>query len=402
MNKTAEKLRSVADAMEKQIEAKINSGIGQQRPTARRTRIAGAMYEDGMKLKQIQAALYKLAELHDARRVPKILRYLSAKSHVEVILRAYMPRPGAYSSYVKGLIEETKTLPGTRNDRQSVGRALSKTDEGFVELHPRQILAIKRLCKRAASKGKTRNADIILASIAEYERMVKLGFKNQAQYEQAREMLQLMAGPQGEISPREREIRKAEFDLIGVRIPGFFVTPKTLAERMVTLADIRPGMKVLEPSAGNGAIAEVIRTNDPEAVLEVIERQHSLCKILELKEFNLVGHDFLECKGKYDRIIMNPPFENFQDIDHVLHAFGCLKSGGCIVAIMCESAFFRRDKKAVTFREWLDQLDSASEQLPSGTFSKEITSTGVVSRLVIIHKVRRKSKTAQKELAYAR
>jgi len=49
-----------------------------------------------------------------------------------------------------------------------------------------------------------------------------------------------------------------------------------------------------------------------------------LRKILEVKGFNVVGNDFLEHKKSYDRIVMNPPFENFQDIDHVRHAYDLL------------------------------------------------------------------------------
>lgn len=399
----AKKFRDLADGMEKQIEGKINSSISQQRPTARRARIAGGMYEDGMKMKQIQAVLYRLAELHEARKVPKILQSLTAKSHIEdIMMRVYLPRPGAHSSYIRELLAQTRNLPGTRNDRQSLSRALEKCNDGFVELHPRQIFPALRLSRRALSRGKSRDADVVISSIQEYQRFVKLGFKTQEQYTQAREMLQLLAGDQGEISPREAEIRQAEFDLIGVKIPGFFVTPKALAERMVILADVRAGMKVLEPSAGNGSIAQAIREIVPEADLELVERNFKLRNILELKGFNLVDSDFLEHKGKYDRIIMNPPFENFQDIDHVLHAFECLKPGGFIVAIMCESAFFRKDRKAFTFRNWLENYPYLSEQLPSGTFSKEITSTGVVSRLITIQKPGRKSGAKKKELACVR
>ena len=35
---------------------------------------------------------------------------------------------------------------------------------------------------------------------------------------------------------------------------GFFETPPELAKKVVELADIRPGMSILEPSAGRGAL----------------------------------------------------------------------------------------------------------------------------------------------------
>jgi tRNA G10 N-methylase Trm11 len=39
-----------------------------------------------------------------------------------------------------------------------------------------------------------------------------------------------------------------------VIVPQLFPTPPELADRMVELADIRPGQQVLEPSAGTGRI----------------------------------------------------------------------------------------------------------------------------------------------------
>jgi phospholipid N-methyltransferase len=171
--------------------------------------------------------------------------------------------------------------------------------------------------------------------------------------------------------------------LIGCKIPGFFITPKETARKVVDLADIREGMEVLEPSAGKGDIAELVNHGSK---LTCIEYQQKLAKILELKGFNAICGDFLEHTGQYDRIVMNPPFENFQDIKHVNHAFQCLKDGGRIVAIMGEGVFFRQDKIAVEFREWIEEMGTDIIDLPAGAFQGTITSTGVKARIVIIDK----------------
>lgn len=60
--------------------------------------------------------------------------------------------------------------------------------------------------------------------------------------------------------------------------------------------------------------------------------------------------------AKYDRILMNPPFERLQDVDHVKKAYDHLKEGGRVIAIMGESAFFNSTKKAVEFRDWLEEV----------------------------------------------
>ncbi len=44
----------------------------------------------------------------------------------------------------------------------------------------------------------------------------------------------------------------------------------------------------------------------------------------------MIGSDFMEAvpEPRFDRALMNPPFENGQDIAHVRHAFQVLKPGG--------------------------------------------------------------------------
>lgn len=183
-------------------------------------------------------------------------------------------------------------------------------------------------------------------------------------------------------------VKELERALVGNKNVGidFFPTPKATAERMVEEADIEAGMRVLEPSAGNGNIAEAIRAAgvDPD----VIEVSTTLREILEARKFKLVGSDFMEVKeGGYDRIVMNPPFGGGADADHVQHAYSLLKPGGRLVAIMSEGTFIRSDKKAEGFRAWLDGKGS-SEKLSDGTFLDKTlpNTTGVSARIVTIEK----------------
>lgn len=187
----------------------------------------------------------------------------------------------------------------------------------------------------------------------------------------------------------ESEIGKLTRELIGRNIPGFFPTPPPVIDRMVAAAELKPGQRVLEPSAGKGDIADAIREAEPEARLEVVEPAYSLRQILELKGFSLVGDDFMMLAGEwYDRILMNPPFEHGADIDHVRHAFDLLAPGGRLVAIMSEGPFFRSDRKAEAFRQWLESVDGHSEKLPDGSFAGKdaFRQTGVATRLVTIEK----------------
>lgn len=222
----------------------------------------------------------------------------------------------------------------------------------------------------------------------EHKRLIQAGIKNDVALQEAKkDIQQYIKGPSKE-TVKQTEIKKAERELIGVKIPGFFPTPKAVGNHLVEMADIQPGMDVLEPSAGKGDLAEVIREGEPKANLKVIEWLDSLRNLLSKKGFEIIGNDFLEHQGKYDRIIQNPPFEKFQDVEHVQHAYDLLKPGGRLVSIMSESPFFRQDKKAQEFRDWFESVGGESEKL-QGAFkgAESFRQTGVSGRIVTIDKM---------------
>ena len=183
---------------------------------------------------------------------------------------------------------------------------------------------------------------------------------------------------------REDPIKTAEKNLIGGKIPGFFPTPPAVIERMLDCALIEPDMDVLEPSAGTGSIVdEIVKITKNVDVLEV---NYTLSEILKMKKHNIIGDDFINTNidKKYDRVIMNPPFERLQDIDHVKRGYDCLKPGGVLVAIMSPGAFFREDKKCVEFREWFGSIKSDHQELPAGSFKE--SGTMVNSEIIYIEK----------------
>lgn len=171
---------------------------------------------------------------------------------------------------------------------------------------------------------------------------------------------------------------------IGV-IPGFYPTPRDLAARMVRTAGLHrdPTLTVLEPSAGSGNIAEEIRAAGIEPLC--IEINYNLAESLRSKGFETLHMDFLEYgrnhyeSRTFDRILLNPPFENQQDIDHVYAAYSLLNPGGSIVAIMSAGTEYRTNKKALEFREWLeDGYIGSIERLPSGSFKESRTNVDAV------------------------
>lgn len=207
--------------------------------------------------------------------------------------------------------------------------------------------------------------------------------------EELRAALREYHGLRGE-KPKADRLKEMQRELVGTKIPGYFPTPPGLARQAVALADIRPGHRVLEPSAGSGHMAREIKAAHPDARLDTIEQVPRLQGYLKEQGFDVVHHDHMEhqAPGEYDRIVMNPPFEAGQDAEHIQHAYGKLKPGGRLVAIMSEGPFFRQDKKAQAFRDFMEQNGGTSQKLPDGSFAGADSdrTTGVATRMVVLNK----------------
>lgn len=246
----------------------------------------------------------------------------------------------------------------------------------------------------------------------------------------------------------QNKVRELELQMVGRKADGldFFPTASEIADQMIEAADLTPDMAVLEPSAGMGHLADRIRAAGAEP--DVIEISADRRELLEEKGYHLaVVDDFLQMEPRkfftfgdifrapdgvegamrgvgrmgsqrvrledadgnrlglydrselvgvrhmgtwsgYDRIIMNPPFSNRRDAQHVRHAYDLLKPGGRIVAIMGEGVFFGNDQKAQDFREWLESVGGTSEKLPEGSFMDPSlpVNTAVNARMVVIDK----------------
>lgn len=121
-----------------------------------------------------------------------------------------------------------------------------------------------------------------------------------------------------------------------------FFTQPALARRVASLAYVQ-GCDVLEPSAGAGALVDACFEAGASTVV-ACEIQKDLAEELALKQFGEGGRlgpvwhgDFLlmEPQPRFDRVVMNPPFNKNQDVKHVAHALKFLKpEGGILVAIM--------------------------------------------------------------------
>lgn len=127
---------------------------------------------------------------------------------------------------------------------------------------------------------------------------------------------------------------------------------REVAQEAAELLDVQPGDRVLEPSAGTGALLAAIgdRIDPTVGSVVAIEVNRDLAEMLttQFPKVTVICADFLEQMADavpgFDKILMNPPFENGADIKHIEHALKMLKPGGKLVAICANGS--RQQAKA--------------------------------------------------------
>lgn len=107
-------------------------------------------------------------------------------------------------------------------------------------------------------------------------------------------------------------------------------TPPAVASRLWAWCSVpsRPGVSVLEPSAGDGALVRPILADlrsvtrvvmyevDPVRVAQLRALSSPLCA-LEVRPWSFPDDD---SPGSFELAVLNPPYERDQDVDFILHA----------------------------------------------------------------------------------
>lgn len=122
-----------------------------------------------------------------------------------------------------------------------------------------------------------------------------------------------------------------------VRSHQYFPTPLRVAFDAMELAEIGENDTCLEPSAGQGALADAILGCDDITCVEI---NRINCKVLEQKGYYVEQADFLDWETgmKFSRILMNPPYSEGRWQRHLEKAAELLTSDGRLVAILPASA----------------------------------------------------------------
>ncbi|MEJ7804349.1 MAG: hypothetical protein WKG03_00290, partial [Telluria sp.] len=181
----------------------------------------------------------------------------------------------------------------------------------------------------------------------------------------------------------------------------YFATPEPLGLKMVEWLGAKPGESLLEPSGGHGAIARWFPEDTNNKVIEPSLELASRLGLVVADPSGIITDTFESHNiiNKYDGIAMNPPFGTGGKLamEHLAKAFGHLREGGRIVAII--PAGSSMDKR---LNDWLTASSETARgekrltnpdakfvtyiSLPSSTFAR--AGTGVNTRVVIIDRIK--------------
>lgn len=162
------------------------------------------------------------------------------------------------------------------------------------------------------------------------------------------------------------------------RAAGFFPTPPELAKDLVQPLRLKAGARVLEPSAGHGALADAVLNRFPEVTVQCVELLRENVDFLEENGHTVFRGDFLtiiadDLFGGFDAVVMNPPFNKRADVIHVLHALKFVRKGGTVAAIMSAGSLADLRKKLPK------GVEMKSKRNPEGSFKSAGTEVATVS-----------------------
>lgn len=147
----------------------------------------------------------------------------------------------------------------------------------------------------------------------------------------------------------------------------YFATPEPVGLAMTRLADARAGEKMLEPSAGHGAIARWFRTDADRTAIEPSSELNSrLALVFQDGDIKRQTFEDLNIVNKYDAIVMNPPFGvgGKTAIEHLEKAFNHLRDGGRVVALIPEGTI--ADNRLDAFLNSNEPVEPLIKDTPKG------------------------------------
>lgn len=271
-----------------------------------------------------------------------------------------------YQPELDSLNAERERIKGIRDD-ETISKRRKELDDRLIPHVKEQLRYAKQLFKKPL-------AECAIALRTKINDNIELAYKTS----------------EGLLSMEQRKFRINELEQAIIKSQDtfeFFPTPAIVIEDMIK--KLRPiieskavvpqingtpeeyerikrdsVVRILEPSAGTGDLADAIMQNFGEYNIEVscIEIFNDSRDLLRMKGYDLIGQDFTKFSTdddhRFDIIIMNPPFAHGDDIAHVKHAMKQLKVDGYIYAVTSLGAVSGSDVVNINFRKLFEEDES--------------------------------------------
>ncbi len=172
------------------------------------------------------------------------------------------------------------------------------------------------------------------------------------------------------------------------KFPGFFPTPNDVIDLMIDSAKIRDSDSILEPSAGIGSIQDRLREEGYNNEITNIETNFNLAEIIKLKGYDVIHTDILGYREekKYDRILMNPPFEGTYPISHITHCYSLLSETGILVSVIPKGILNKSTGPFKAFRKFVEENNGYLVEIEGNPFKGSFKNTNVQVNLLVISK----------------
>lgn len=141
----------------------------------------------------------------------------------------------------------------------------------------------------------------------------------------------------------------------------FYPTPANVVECIRFRADLKPFQRVLEPSAGTGRLVNMaVAAGCKVTAIELdwsraIRLRWHTWRVAEVWRANFLDVHFPPEK-RFERVLMNPPFNPNLDVRHVLHAWdSALAEDGLLLAVVTRRFLRAKDGQSARLRHIVEQ-----------------------------------------------
>ena len=141
----------------------------------------------------------------------------------------------------------------------------------------------------------------------------------------------------------------------------FYPTPACVVECIRFRADLKPFQRVLEPSAGTGRLVNMaVAAGCKVTAIELDWNRAIRLRWRTWRAVEVWRADFLDVhfppEKRFERVLMNPPFNPNLDVCHVLHAWdSALAGGGLLLAVVTPRYQRRKDGQSARLRHIIER-----------------------------------------------